>query len=407
MSKKIILFLSEGKGNQEYQYSCPKGEPVTGVLTFEAPVKYLLREFPDVSEVLSIVTPVARPTFPALEQVVQAQSPNVTVTAVPFGEEDFSAGPLSQIMAVVKQGDEILLETTGGLRDAMMYLLLVSRALSYSGIKTAGAVYSNFGAKQIVDCSHLIDLFDLVGGMQEMASFGSVHTLREYYQGREIEPEINALLDTMERLKEDISLCQTSSIEKRIEAFNKAMEQAENCSDPLFRALLPAFQDKFGKKLTIPGLIKWCINSDMLQQALTIYKERIPTYIINRKNPILSVRKNAPPPEGQTSYETEDEARFRTQLLSVGFLKNPERYLYNTDFEKGPSISYPRLQAILMDYAYIRLLRNKINHANNQDGQSQGPVMDCLAEYGYKRVNDVRAADIRKALEGGLNNLKP
>lgn len=436
MPKKIILFLSEGKGNQEYQYSCPKGEPVTGVLTFEAPVKYLLREFPDVSEVLSIVTPVARPTFPALEQMIQAQSPNVTVTAIPFGEEDFSAGPLSQIMAAVKQGDEILLETTGGLRDAIMYLLLVSRALSYSGIKTVGAVYSNFGAKQIVDCSHLIDLFDLVGGMQEMASFGSVRTLREYYQGREIEPEINTLLDAMEWLKEDITLCQTNKLEERIETFNKAVEQAENCSDPLFRALLPAFQAKFDKKLNVPSLIKWCISNDMLQQALTIYKERIPAYILGKREDLIKVIPRERMQErgveildsalsGKKEYETEDEVVFRL-LLNLGSILRSNFYDAVRDtWSVSPAVltlkyleelaersyhfvvrcSIDQLRDIIMDYQYIRMLRNMINHANDQGTESQRELMDYLSKFNYKRLDEVRAKDIKKALERGLANL--
>ena len=290
MSKKIILFLSDLKESAaERIYTCPGDIQVTGTQTNEAPVKYLLRAYSDVSEVLCIVTPVAEPAHQALEKAVREQAPKVFVTAVPFADgADFTAEPLPQLMASVKKGDEILLDITGGLRDAVMQLLLVSRALSFSGIPTAGAVYANFGTCQIVDCSHLIGLFDLVGGMQELASFGSVKALRDYYKETAV-PEIMALLDAMEGLHEDITLCRTGKLDRRIEAFNDAMEGAESCADPLIRALLPAFQSKFGKKLSVPGLIRWCVNSDMFQQALTIYKERIPAYILQERGDLVKI----------------------------------------------------------------------------------------------------------------------
>ena len=437
MSKKIILFLSDFKENAlEQLYTCPDGSQVMGTQTNEAPVNYLLQAHPDVTEVLCIVTPAAQRTLPALEAAVKVQSPKVSVSAVPFEDgEDFSAGPLAQIMAAVKKGDEILLETTGGLRDAVMQLLLVSRALSFSGIPTAGAVYANFGARKIVDCSRLIGLFDLVGGMQELASFGSVYTLRAYY-GQQAEPEIDALLSAMERLNEDITLCRTRKMDQRIEAFNAAMERAEHCADPLVRALLPAFRAKFGKKLNIPGLIRWCINSDMLQQALTIYKERIPAYILENREDLVKVIPRDLMTDraveamdkmlaGKKDYETAEEVLFRS-LLNLGRMLRYQYYDPDNDrWTADPAVltlenlddladrSYhfivrcpmDQLRDIIMDYQYIRMLRNMINHANEQGSPSQQELMDYLSGFGYKPLDQAGARDIKDTLERALRNL--
>src|SRR5699024_6163510 len=93
-----------------------------------------------------------------------------------------------------------------------------------------------------------------------------------------------------EELWGTIAICRTEQLPERMEAFNAAMDGAEKHADLLMRALLPAFRQKYGKKMTIPGIIKWCVESDMLQQALTIYKERIPGYILHeRDKDILSV----------------------------------------------------------------------------------------------------------------------
>ena len=407
MPKKIILFLSDLKETaSERCYSCPDTSEVTRTQTNEAPVKYLLHTYHGIDEVLCIVTEKAQPALAVLEEAVRTQTPAVRVTPIPFDEgTDFSAGSLAQIMAAVRKGDEILLDTTGGLRNTVMQLLLVSHALSFTGIPTAGAVYANYGEGRIVDCSHLIGLFDMVGGMQEMASFGSVKALRSYY-GSVAEPEIKALLDAMEHLHEDISLCRTGKIDRHIEAFNSAMEAAEHCEDPLFRALLPAFRAKFGKKLNVPSLIRWCVNSDMLQQALTIYKERIPGYLLERS--ILTVRENAPPPIDRKPYEHEEETRFRTQLLTMAILKNPERCIPSTDYRLDSKVSFSQIQTILQDYQYIRLLRNMVNHADDGGNGEGNTMMEYLVSESprYKAADQVRMEDVRKALVRSLEFLK-
>lgn len=449
--RKIILFLSDRKeGAKEQTYICPEDETpdgkyikeVRGTQTNEAPVKYLLTAYPDVREVLCIVTSVAEESgaFEVLEAAVKKQKPETGVIKIPFKDkEDFAAGPLAEIMSRMKKVDEILLDTTGGLRDAIMQLLLVSRALSFSGIPTVGAVYANYGAKQIVDCSHLIGLFDLVGGMQELASFGSVKTLRDYY-GDTVEPAVKALLDAMEGLQEDITLCRTGKLERRIEVFNAAMEGAEGCEDPLIRVLLPAFQAKFGKKLSVPGLIRWCVNSDMLQQALTIYKERIPTYVLRDREDLVKVIDREKLTDATTKrldklleqkkdYQTNEEAMFHLLGGMGRTLKwNPDYYSQEAnDWIEDPVVltlenlealidrspyfqtvcPAEQLRDILMDYHYIRMLRNMINHANDQSTPNQKPLLNYLARFGYKRPDEVGAGDIRLALEQGLKNLNP
>lgn len=447
-ARKIILFLSDlktGSDVKEQTYICPEDESpdgkyikeVRGTQTNEAPVKYLLGAYRDVREVLCIVTPVAEESgaFEVLEAAVKKQKPETDVIKIPFKDkEDFAAGPLAEIMSRMKKGDEILLDTTGGLRDAIMQLLLVSRALSFSGIPTVGAVYANYGAKQIVNCSHLIGLFDLVGGMQELASFGSVKTLREYY-GDKTEEKVKTLLDAMEGLQEDITLCRTGNLDRRIEAFNDAMKGAKDCGDPLVRALLPAFQDKFGKELTVPGLIRWCINSDMLQQALTIYRERIPAYILRDRVDLVKLKEDMGEKakeliddrlKEKKEYETEEEVKFRL-LLDMGrrmkyryyddesqswtvdpavvTLKHLEQLAKSSDHFKIVC-TMEQMKDIIMDYQYIRMLRNMINHANEQSTQNQQQLIKYLAGFGYKPLDKVGAEDIRAALERGLENLK-
>lgn len=428
MSKKIILCLSafDAKQAKEQIYQCPSGLEFIGAQTNEAPVLYLLQTYSDISEIICVVTQKAKDSaWERFSGTVRETKPGVTLFPIAYEEsENFSTAALPAILARVSEKDEILLETTGGFRNAIMYLLLVSRVLSYSGVRTAGAVYSNFQKCQVDDVSHLVGLFDLVGGVQELAGSGSVRTLREYYKiQNRIEPAIDHLLSAMEALNGDITLCRTARLDERIAAFNDAMDKVELCEDPLVKALLPAFRNKFGKRLSVPGLIKWCVNNNMIQQALTIYKERIPEYLFQRG--ILSVKPGGPEPESIQPYETENTARFREQLLGMGKMRtyydrdpvedtsytvDTLRYfdnlLPNSCFTWDKQYPVFQIQNIVMDYLYIRLLRNMINHANDRSIQSDG-LMEYLISCNYKNVNDTKTEDIKQALLRGIDHLQP
>lgn len=333
MATKIILFVSSlpPGGLRRERYTCPDGSTVEGAQTNEAPVRCLLKRYPQVSEMLCIVTPEAEPAYEYLCRTLREDHPELIFRHIPYREgEDFNGAPLSAILSEVRAGDEILLETTGGFRNAMMYLLLLSRVLSYVGVRTVYAVYSNFSQKRIEDISHLIGLFDLVGGMQELASFGSARTLRTYYGQAPADPAIGGLLTALEQLSEAILLCRTRQLDMRMKAFNQALEEAKSCADPLMRELIPAFRGKFGKKLNTVSLIKWCVESDMLQQALTVYTERIPTLIMTRGD-LLRWDQNAAPPLPTKEYEDQYTVQFVSGFLMLsGSRSMPKEHVDRT-----------------------------------------------------------------------------
>lgn len=315
MAQKIILFVSMlREGAQEKEYHCPDGSTVKGAQTNEAPLRYLLRRYPETSELLCIVTPEAETAMQHLQKVFAEERPELILHRIPYDEgmQDFSGTPLNEILSHVEPEDEILLETTGGLRNAIMYLLLLSRVLSYVSVRTVCAVYSQLNPAQIKDVSDLIAMFDLVGGMQELTSFGSVRTLRAYYGQEPEDPSVAALLTALEALGESITLCRTRQLGARMKEFGQALSDAKHCNDPLMKALLPAFRNKFGKKLNTVSLIKWCVESDMLQQALTVYTERIPTLIMTRGD-LLRVAGAQPIPA--KDYEDPDAVQFLQGFL--------------------------------------------------------------------------------------------
>lgn len=288
MARKILLFLSTlRKDTQENEYTGIDGTVVTGTQSNEAPVKYLLHCYPDISEIICVVTEEARQTaWEWFGNKIREEKPDIQIVDIPCEGEDsktFIAGPMPKILERVKSGDEILLDTTGGFRNAVTYMLLITRILSYSEIPVTAAVYSNYSKHQIEDLSDTMGLFDLVEGMQELTSFGAINSIRQYYENAVVKDEkIEKMLQAVEELTETITLCRTASLDEKMKQFNDAMREAEQSSDPLFRQMLTAFKEKFGGEWNVLSILKWCVESGMIQQALTVYTERIPTYIMQR-----------------------------------------------------------------------------------------------------------------------------
>ena len=433
MAKKIILYLSDMRPDaQEEEYTCPDLSRVTGRQTNEAPVKYLLNKHPDAKQVICLVSPKAKETaWERFSGEIGRSCPGAELLSIALEkEESFINVTLARVLEQVQPGDEILLETSGGLRNDVMDLLLLSRVLTYSGVKVAEAVYSNFGPKQVEDISHLIGLFDLVGGMQELTSFGSVKVLKEYYAKSGKDPAVQSLIFAMERLSDEILLCRTRKLDELMEKFNRAMEEAEKSTDPFMKALLPAFRAKFRDGLTLPGLILWCVDSNMLQQALTIYKERVPGYILDPKNGIARLKDHLPPIAKEFGYMDPAVQRFQDGVFRMGAKANWNvPWLRNNHVKEGNDdkriavldqfesllpgswfkvLCRPeRFCEITMDYYYVWSLRNMVNHGNeNSQGSEQ------LARYISERQNrklpdDATAKDVRNILRKCVKNLDP
>ena len=333
MARKIILFLSyKAETAKQFSFVGPEGIRVSGIQTNVAPVRYLMTKYPDIEEVICIVTAAARETaWEYFQDTIHGDYPGLKITEISYEEEsnNFSQAVIPAILSHMNVGDGIFLETTGGFRNANMYLLLVSQVLSQCGYHTDGAVYANLQRRageqgdsdtdkvfSLEDVSNIVDMFDLVSGLRELTNLGQVGTLKEYYKEQN-DPLINRLLECMENLTESISLCRTSQnrLTQQMDAFNQALEEARASTHPLIRPLLETFQKTFGKKMSLPMLLRWCVRNNMIQQALTIFTEEIPRYIFNRGD--LLIRTSDARIPKKKDYEDEFEVQFRKGFLML------------------------------------------------------------------------------------------
>ncbi len=373
MSEKIILFLGRPEAlPRETLYLCPGDTVVPGILSNDAPVRYLLQTHPDIREVLCIVDPAGEEeAVPAFRRVVEQAAPAVTVTVIPSSSrEDFILVAIPRLLTQISPGDQIWLDFSGAAPESMMYLLLLSRALACCGTPTLGAVtvsQTPDGTPQVRDVTHLIRLFDLLGGMQDLTGKGNVQVLRRYCAHSGAGSATSSLLDALEELTEAVSLCRTSEIPGRMDRFSDALERAEQFEDPLMRRLLETFRSRFRlpggeeeRRLTIPGLIQWYLSNGQEQYALTVFTEQVPAYLI-RDLGLIAVGEEVPR-EVPMDYEDPLTVQFQQGFLKLSDRRNPAKM-----FRRYLEDSHQQLVAVVRRQAPLESLTPPRNLAAGVD----------------------------------------
>lgn len=454
--KKILTFISKFSSSfdpwaEPDRYTCPDGAEVTGKQTNEAPVKYLMRHDPDIKQILCILTPQVKDEkqftfsdgyvtgsvcasceennmrqaclspYQYLIDHVHEEYPEVEFIPIDFSGDSFSDGPLADILHHITNGDSIYLETTGGFRDTVSQMILLSRILRFQGTELAGAVYSRYPQRAIEDVTDSYRAFELINGLSEFEHFCSTETLEQYYaNSSDAFPEFEQLMTSMRELSECITMCRTGLLGERVKKFQNALKNAQGTSEPIIKALLPSFEAKFQKMKNTPEQIRWCVENNLIQQALTIYTDRLPKYLIeesklielpnNYYQQVRERRGRSLNRRGgvRTLADREiDEIRIfnnkelNNYALNDGFFMlgrtltyiepgvdcaritlNNIRSLVPSSgfrFRKPNSVMLP----ILKDYLYMMVLRNQFNHVN-EELKPQEDRANYLKREGYE-----------------------
>lgn len=327
MSENILLmFLSDIKIDRvtgeikKTPYTNLDGEKTHA--TNESAVRYLLQNNPpdfQLSKIFIIASKTVRENIQGYSEKITHLEyfknrmkkflPNVEAciteeTIHEYDEDNSGAENLKSVAEVAqkiqnfaaKNQSNVILHTdlTGGMRHINMMMLDIIRLLEYSGVKIGKIIYSNYNPQKkfgtVEEVKNIYDLFQLISGVEEFINFGSVKVLKDYYknQAEKISAALKNLLDAMENFAEAIKLCRygqfKSAIEKLHDAINDFSADENNLNDVLMSRLIERIKQEYSMLITTRGqddlkIIRWCIKKGYLQQALTLYTERVTEYI--------------------------------------------------------------------------------------------------------------------------------
>ena len=196
------------------------------------------------------------------------------------------------------QGDTVALhaDLTGGPRHAVM------RLLQYNGIEIGKTMYSDFFKKVVEEANDIYSLFDLIAGADEFAQFGSVSAILRYFGYDEkslarpphISERLHRLLFAMHGFAEEIKVCHYGAFAAAIEKLSKALREFDagreaddaDVNEGMIAQLRFRIEEEYreilGEKIDDVKLLHWCVEHGYLQQALTLFTERVPVILMER-----------------------------------------------------------------------------------------------------------------------------
>ncbi|MDR1643217.1 MAG: hypothetical protein LBT59_26280, partial [Clostridiales bacterium] len=352
MPNKLVLFLSKFNDDScEEPYKSPDGMDVfeNCMQSNEAPTKHIIKTLKSSNDNLDEILYLSTDAVTAID-ANHGISPktrfknSIEEYCVSIGAKVPHMNPfeydadlnlfeqsLKKLLDELNKDDNVYIDATGGRRIDIMLILIMSRLLEFSGRTFKMATYSYHYEKppgdaipaettvlvpddspeeiknpdeatpveiknQVRDETNIYRYFDLISGVHEFATLGQTKTLNAYFErvGKSLlaqTPDLERLLDQMNKFTEALSICAMKKIEaplieikQTLVALNNVTTQKNNPSDLLIIHLVPIIRSKpiFSSNLDflsmLPIILKWCVECNMLQQALTIFFEKSPEY---------------------------------------------------------------------------------------------------------------------------------
>lgn len=205
---------------------------------------------------------------------------------------------------------KLYIDTTGGFRNAAMLFLIVGRIMSYLGIEVANIFYTswNKGKCTVHEIKDIYDLLDLIAGFEEFLMFGSAKKLTDYCKldglVKEVDPKksnqksIDDLIKAMNRFSDVINISRRGEFQTELSYLAERLSKirfdqdlsAEDFNyqlikflrEPIEKEYTSLFKPKVLNTNDDLSYVEWCLKHDYVQQALTLFKECVPTVLIEK-----------------------------------------------------------------------------------------------------------------------------
>lgn len=299
MSKKLIMFLSKytdinGNPKSKHAYKSEIGD-IEGIYTNDAPTKYFIEK--GIDEILCIVTTDVKSdgSYEKYKKMIEDYCISKSFNTIEPEQIDFEDGKLvetiKKIIENAKKEDEIYIDTTGGFRNVNYMIMMLIRFLEYTGIQCTEVIYSNYNTKKIENVTSLYNTINLINSVQIFTSFGNSVGLSSYFANSK-NKKIKETIKTMDKFSETITLCRSDELDNIMlelsNNLNDFDEEKLNLDEDefFFYSLIETIKEKFhihkNDELTYLHIINWCLENNLIQQAITFYVEKLPKYLIDK-----------------------------------------------------------------------------------------------------------------------------
>lgn len=333
MNSVIVFFLSPDndkiKDPIKYYVENCETEIFEGKQSTDASIQYLLQKAADngepITKIISIITNEVEcnkktgvrtwdnfqervKTWISEEKLSKVYE-NINIEFLPIKYNENLADTTSsaadiyrQLSAYIFNIDEkisVYMDYTGGFRDISFLMATIVRYLEYHELPCKEIVYAHWEKEsskknQLHRINNIYEMFQLLNGVDQFTRTGNADLLLQCYRKTDNE-SIKKVLEKIVEFSHAMSLCDIRKIDTILFDLNNSLAayakeaSTEGLFECVFGDMVKIIREKMkikeGEELSYLQVISWCVDNNMLQQALTLYTEKMPEYYI--KNRIL------------------------------------------------------------------------------------------------------------------------
>ena len=214
-----------------------------------------------------------------------------------YSENEDSRDPaplISEICSHISDDDKVYIDTTGGPRTTANMIQLLTKILRYKGIENPASYYTNIQNDNVIeDTKYFNELTDIADGINEFVHSGRSEQLQAIFsEKKNTDGAVTELISEMKKFADNIRLCCVDDLSENLRRLSDAIEAVEktNAKDTytaILKELLPVIRNKFftgsdNSKADYFRIIRWCVDNGFIQQALTIFTEKMPVYLFEK-----------------------------------------------------------------------------------------------------------------------------
>lgn len=182
----------------------------------------------------------------------------------------------------------LYMDMQGGDRNAVSQMNAIAELLIRQNVEIRGRFANDFEPKKapplhtIREASREYRTYDLISAMDIFVRYGWGDKLEEYFeknQGKDTKEK--HLTEAIKEASMAISRCNAEGFDHAVRKIERLQEEFENPEtitemDVVYRDIVENYAPLFGAKYRYVAQIRWCLDRNFLQQALTILEAKMP-----------------------------------------------------------------------------------------------------------------------------------
>ena len=192
-----------------------------------------------------------------------------------------------RIAELSEKNDYYYIDCSGGMRDINFLMLAILRFLEYNNKICAKSVYSEYNQDKdgiLHPLDRVYSMFSIINAVDEFVTTGSAVKLMALKEKEDnVSDDVSRLISSLNKFSENMNISYVEEFQNNIEEIKKCIEECKknetdsNLFSSMVRGLVKTIENKMplSDENNILDWVDWCVKNGMIQQAATLYTEKI------------------------------------------------------------------------------------------------------------------------------------